>query len=175
MTIAVRRQYYTAICSHPCSSSLCRLLPVASQWTQRRLAKMQQRRCYRRPDSNVRALEEALGAAPECRLCIVIVPPEVQGWELADFLSGAALAASGHAVAEQPNAPAPCRECGIRANNGALAAVVSFRTAMGASVAFWLDGLELRSVRLTIRRPPRLELGGRRPVSPPETQSSHVG
>ena len=33
------------------------------------------------PDANVRALEEALGAAPECQLCIVSVPPGVQGWE----------------------------------------------------------------------------------------------
>ena len=107
-------------------------------------------------EANVRALEEALGAAPECRLCIVSVPPGVQGRELADFLSGAVLAASGHAVVmpEQPNAPAPCRECGIRSNNGTLEAVVSFWTAVGASVAFWLDGLELRGVRLTIRRPP---------------------
>ena len=80
---------------------------------------MQRRRCYRWPDSNVRALEEALGAAPESRICIVTVPPEVQGVsalrsELAEFLSGAVLAASGHAAAVQPNAPAPCRECGIR-------------------------------------------------------------
>ena len=109
------------------------------------------------PDANVRALEEALGAAPECQLCIVSVPPGVQGWELAYFLRGAVLAASGHAAAVQPNAPdpAPCRDCGIRANeNGALEAVVSFQTATGASVAFCLDGLEFRGVRLTIRRPP---------------------
>ena len=103
----------------------------------------------------MRTREEALGAAPECRLCIDSVPPGVQGRELADLLSGAVLTASGHAVVtEQPNAPAPCRECGIRSNNGTLEAVVSFWTAVGASVAFWLDGLELRGVRLTIRRPP---------------------
>ena len=88
---------------------------------------MQRRRCYRWPDSNVRALEEALGAAPECRLCIVTVPPDAQGWELADSLGGAVLAASGHAAAVQPNAPAPCRECGIRTTEtDTLEAVVSF-------------------------------------------------
>ena len=97
----------------------------------------------------------------ECRLRILSMPAGVPGRDLADFLSGAVLAVTGHEEAAQNPTQGPCLACSIRTTEaGASEAVVSFRTEVAASVAFEMDGLPCRSVLLVILRRADFGVGG---------------
>ena len=79
---------------------------------------------------------------------------------MADFLTGAVLAVTGHREAAHNPTVVGALACGIRTTeSGVSTLVVSFRTELSASVAFTLDGLPFRGAPLVIRRPTDFGIG----------------
>lgn len=79
------------------------------------------------------------------------VPSCISTEELVGFLSGAIVAVTGNEPLEFLEA-APCSSC-LRFDSEAGVAELSFHTALAATAAICLDGLECRGSRLTLRRP----------------------
>ena len=90
----------------------------------------------------VDAAKEAMNIPVDRRLVVKGFTKDMTGAELADFLSGAVLAAAGHADAVRPAAATPCLACAFVP--GELEAILGLRTTIGACVSLKLDGLECR-------------------------------
>lgn len=106
-------------------------------------------------DGGFGADESASEGDDESHIVLVsCVPADVSEAELADFLSGAVVAAAGHGVdgenVKMLARAAPCTKCKIDLERAE--ARLLFRSEVGASIAECLDGIELHRTRLHIRR-----------------------
>mmetsp|Transcript_47639 Transcript_47639/g.153191 ORF Transcript_47639/g.153191 Transcript_47639/m.153191 type:complete len:1994 (-) Transcript_47639:80-6061(-) len=101
--------------------------------------------------SGDRAAPSETKVRPDYRVEVSHVPVDVDEGALVRFINGAIVAATEHDV-ESFSEVAPCSGCildQVRAE-----AVLVFRTAVAASVAINLDGLEFRGSALSLKRPP---------------------
>jgi len=98
---------------------------------------------------------QALAAEEKLRKKVVVsnVPAAASNVDLADFFTGAIFSATGHTLAAEWQSGAAKVVVGVERSSASKNASVHFGTALGASVALMLNGIQFQGQALSLKRP----------------------